>query len=469
MSLRARLLLGMALIALVLTLSAVGITRATRVHLVQQIDAQLRDAIPQLGRGGLLSGGSGPSGGNGGQAPRYSNLYLGLLSADGELTTLHVPDLREGDAPIPVVTAAQVEALRSGEAVTVGSDQDARYRLFVRMERGEVLGVLGLSLHDVDSAVRRLGTVLAIAVTSVLGVLALVTWWVIRLGVRPVRRMTATAGAIAAGDLSQRVPESDPGTEAGELGEALNAMLERIEDAFDQRSASEARLRQFVGDASHELRTPVTTIRGYAELYRTGALDDRAELDEAMRRTEQEAVRMGTLVDDLLRLARLDEGRPMVRAEVDLAALAVDSAMDARARSPERSIQVAARPAVVHGDEDGLRQVVGNLVSNALVHAPGAAIEVRVWAERGEAVLEVEDSGPGMDDADAAHAFERFYRADASRTRHSGGSGLGLAIVEATVRAHGGSVSLSTRPGEGTNVRVVIPSADAAAVTPPGR
>ena len=158
-----------------------------------------------------------------------------------------------------------------------------------------------------------------------LGVLGLVIWWVIHLGVRPVRRMTETAGAIAAGDLSQRVDEGTPGTEAGDLGVALNGMLGRIEEAFDQRAASEARLRQFVADASHELRTPVATIRGYAELYRTGALDERGQLDDAMRRTEEEAVRMGTLVDDLLHLARLDQGRPLERAPVDLGQLVEDA------------------------------------------------------------------------------------------------------------------------------------------------
>lgn len=460
MTLRARLLLGMATVAVVLTLSAVVITRATRTHLVEQIDAQLLDAGPQLR--------SGP-GGAGRDAPRFSNLYVGLLSTDDELSALHIPDLREGDAPVPEITPAQADALREGRAVTVGSDQDTRYRLLARIDRDGVLGVLGLSLDDVDSAVRRLVTVLAIAVASVLGVLALVTWWVIRLGVRPVQQMTATAGAIAAGDLSQRVPESEPGTEAGELGVALNAMLGRIEEAFDQKAASEARLRQFVGDASHELRTPVTTIRGYAELYRTGALEARPELDEAMRRTEQEAIRMGTLVDDLLRLARLDQGRPIVRTDVDLGAVVADSVRDARARAPEREVRLhSTGPLVVSGDEDALRQVVGNVIGNALVHAPDAPVDVHVRAEGDVAVVEVVDAGPGMAPSDAERAFERFYRADGSRARHSGGSGLGLAIVDATVRAHGGTASLHSELGRGTTVRLVIPR-EAQAVTPPDR
>ncbi|MEO7429489.1 MAG: histidine kinase dimerization/phospho-acceptor domain-containing protein, partial [Acidimicrobiales bacterium] len=331
MSLRARLLLGMAVIAAVLTLSAVVISTSTRRNLVDQVDAQLRDARPQLR--GLVDGrGPAPNSDPGRPTPQLSNLYVGVVSPQGALTTLHAPDLRGDAAPLPVVGADGVTELRAGHAITVASDQQSsRYRLLARTEgpRGG-MAVLGLSLDDVDSAVGRLQAVEALAVIAVLGVLGLVTWWVIRLGVRPIRRMTETAGAIAAGDLSQRVPEGTAGTEAGALGDALNGMLERIEEAFDQRTASEGRLRQFVADASHELRTPVTTIRGYAELYRTGALDDDGELSEAMRRTEQEALRMGSLVEDLLRLARLDEARPPTMAPVDLAVLGADAARDAR-------------------------------------------------------------------------------------------------------------------------------------------
>jgi two-component system OmpR family sensor kinase len=283
---------------------------------------------------------------------------------------------------------------------------------------------------------------------------------VIRLGIRPLRRMTASAGAIAAGDLSQRVPSATPGTEAGDLGVALNGMLGRIEEAFDERTASEARLRQFIADASHELRTPVTTIRGYAELYRAGALAEAGALDDAMRRTEQESVRMGTLVDELLHLARLDQGRPLETAPVDLRALAADAVLDAQAVAPDRSVRLEGDdPVVVLGDEPRVRQVIANLVGNALVHAPGAGVTVRVDATATTAVLEVVDDGPGMAPADAARALDRFYRADASRQRHSGGSGLGLAIVDATVRAHGGSVAVDSAVGRGTTVRVELPLA----------
>jgi two-component system, OmpR family, sensor kinase len=237
-------------------------------------------------------------------------------------------------------------------------------------------------------------------------------------------------------------------------------MLGRIEEAFDQRTASEGRLRQFIADASHELRTPITTVRGYAELYQSGALRGPGDLDDAMRRTQQEAERMGSLVEDLLHLARLDQGRPIERDPVDLAALAADAVLDAQAVAPDRSVTLdAPSPTVVLGDESRLRQVAANLVGNALVHAPGSAVRVRVGAQGAHGTLEVSDDGPGMSEEDARRAFERFYRADASRHRHRGGSGLGLAIVEATVRAHGGEVAITSVLGTGTTVRVLLPLA----------
>ena len=273
--------------------------------------------------------------------------------------------------------------------------------------------VVALPLTDTDAAISRLIVVEAIATAIALGVLALVAWWVVRLGVRPIKRMADAAAEIADGNLSERVPEGDPRTEAGELGVALNRMLEQIEAAFAERSNTEARLRQFVADASHELRTPVTTIRGYAELYREGALDDRADLDDAMRRAEQEAVRMGALVEDMLQLARLDQHRPPRDEVVDMALLATDTAADARAVDTSRVITVVgAERLTVSGDSDRLRQVLANLVRNALVHTPpGTPIELRMWRDVDTVVVDVVDHGPGMTPDDAAHVFERFYRA----------------------------------------------------------
>lgn len=435
MSLRARLLTGMAAIAVVLVLASVFITRTTERNLVDQLDAQLERAeIPRPRR--RLEG------------ERLSSMYVGYF-ADDELIVLAEPNLRGDDETDPPTVSVE-QARRGyerGEPYTL-----AGYRVLSKSGPGGVLLVYALSMSDVDDSLDRLVAVEAFATVFVLAVLGLVTWWVVRLGVRPIKQMTETATAIAGGDLSRRVPDVGPGTEAGELGEALNVMLGRIE-------ASQERLKQFVADASHELRTPITTIRGYAELYRNGGLSDQEELDEALRRTEAEALRMGGLVDDLLHLARLDQGRPLELTSVDLAVLARDAVRDAQAVDPERPVTVEADQAMVmRGDEARLRQVLANLVTNALVHTePGTPVTVRVRREGDEGVVEVVDRGAGMAPEIAARAFERFFRADPSRSRHRGGSGLGLAIAEATVTAHGGRISLDSSPGAGTTVRFSLP------------
>jgi two-component system OmpR family sensor kinase len=290
----------------------------------------------------------------------------------------------------------------------------------------------------------------------------------VRSSLRPLAEVEATAAGIAAGDLSRRVPERDPRTEVGRLGRALNGMLTQIESAFMARSSSEAaaraseeRMRRFVADASHELRTPLTSIRGFAELYRQGAVRDPAEVARLLRRVEDEAARMGLLVDDLLLLARLDQQRPLERRPVDLLAVATDAVADARAVAPDRHVSlrvVGDRAPVVAGDEPRLRQVVGNLVTNALTHTPpGTPVAVIVGTEGSSAVLDVTDEGPGLAHDDAQRVFERFYRADAARSRSSGGTGLGLSIVAALVAAHGGTVRLDTAPGAGAAFRVRLP------------
>ena len=440
MTLRGRLLVAMAVLALVLAGAATIITRTTERHLVAQVDEQL--ALARVPRR------DGPVGRPGEAGP--SSLYVGYYDGDS-IETLYVPNLIGTDPPLPVIEGRTIAI---GEPFTVPSDDgDVRYRAVARHEARATL-VYALPLSDVDATVRRLIVVEAVATIAALAVLGVLTWWVVRLGVRPVKRMTAVATAIAAGDTAARVPSDvASGTEAGDLAAALNEML-------DQRQRVEDRLRQFVGDASHELRTPVTTIRGYAELYRAGALSEPTELAEAMRRTEQEAIRMGSLVEDLLHLARLDQGRPMAQDRVDLVTVIADAARDGGAVEPHRPIDWNVTGDVaVTGDEQRLRQVVANLVTNALVHTePGTPIHLRASREDGVAVLEVADEGPGMTEEVAAQAFERFYRADPSRVRAHGGSGLGLSIVAATVQAHGGTTKLLTAPGKGTTVRVELPA-----------
>ncbi len=481
MSLTSRLLAGMAVVVVVLVATAAVVTRTTRDHLMDQVDEQLERA---LGPGGPWSSGpprgarpgdGRPQDGRDGQGRGVEQLnryFVATVDDDGDVDVLATPRLSgaEGD-PVPEFTAAQARAAAADDRAfsTTAEPGGEPFRLLAReVGRNDTVVVVGQSVRDVDDAVGRLVVVELLATAAVIAVLSLVTWWVLRLGVRPIRAMTTAASTIAAGDLSHRVPEAEHGTEAGELGEALNAMLARIESAFDERTRSEARLRRFVADASHELRTPVTTIRGYGELYRHGGLRGEGELDEAMRRTEQEATRMGNLVADLLELARLDQGRPLERRRVALDDLAADAVRDALAVHPERTVTDTTEPVEVTGDAERLRQVLANLVTNAVEHTPaGTTVAVHVRAVDGWAQLVVADDGPGMAPDDVERAFERFHRADPSRSRERGGSGLGLSIVEAIVTAHGGTVGLTSELGRGTVVAVHLPLDPVRDLSPP--
>ncbi|MBT1004181.1 HAMP domain-containing histidine kinase [Paenarthrobacter sp. DKR-5] len=293
-------------------------------------------------------------------------------------------------------------------------------------------------------------------------------YWTVTRAFRPLARVEKTAAAIAAGDLSRRVDVENPATEIGRLSGSLNAMLTHIEAAFAARTASEKRMRRFVADASHELRTPLVTIRGFSELYRHGALATPDDVGTAMGRIESEAKRMGELVEDLLMLARIDEQRPLQLQPVDLLLLSHDALVDTRASAPDRPIKVIGldggpgRNAPVSGDQAKLRQVVSNLVGNCLRYTPaGSPIEIAVGVEETDegrqSVLEVRDHGPGIDEEEAPRVFERFYRADSSRTRDTGGSGLGLAIVSALVAAHGGTVRHSETAGGGATMTIRLP------------
>ncbi|WP_326967590.1 sensor histidine kinase [Arthrobacter sp. CG_A4] len=332
--------------------------------------------------------------------------------------------------------------------------------------------VIGLPLWPVDSVMEH-----AVLVVVGVGLLTLVlaffiaTWSIAR-SFRPLARVEKTAAAIAAGDLSRRVDIENPGTEVGRLGSSLNAMLAHIETAFAARMASEARMRRFAADASHELRTPLVTIRGFSELYRHGALSAPEDIATAMGRIESEAKRMGSMVEDLLLLARIDEQRPLQQKPADLLLIANDAAVDTQASDRGRAISLTgldggpAAPAPVLGDEAKLRQVVSNLVGNALRYTPeGTPIELAVGVRTGAdgarlSVIEVRDHGPGVPDEEAARIFERFYRADTSRTRETGGSGLGLAIVAAIVGSHSGTVRVEKTDGGGATLVVSLPYLD---------
>jgi two-component system OmpR family sensor kinase len=282
-----------------------------------------------------------------------------------------------------------------------------------------------------------------------------IVWLTVRRGLRPIDEMIVTAERIADGDLGERAPVPKRADEVGHLSNALNTMLDRIEEAVGAKSASEARTRRFAADASHELRTPLTSIRGYAELYRQGARSPE-EVERAMARIEREAVRMGVLVEDLLLLARIDQGRPLEHAPVDLTALVLDAATAARAIEPDRrfTVDVGERPVVVAGDGHRLRQVVDNLLTNVREHTtPATAVSLRLSATDDAATLVVADDGPGMAADVAARVFDRFWQAEPTRR----GTGLGLSIVREIVAAHGGTIDLVTAPGEGASFTVTLP------------
>ncbi|MDX6198056.1 MAG: two-component system, OmpR family, sensor kinase [Actinomycetota bacterium] len=462
-----------ALVAFALAVTGIAAATALRGYLVARVDANLAASVQ--GPGALNAGP--PRGDRGG--PRRPDEYIFQVSdLDGTVTQPFIVGQDDVSPPaLPTLTAQSVQA-RAGHAFTVASRGGSRWRVLEipaqRRDGTPVLLAVAAPLGDVDSTLHRLVGLEVVIGAIVLLVFAGLGYGAVRTSLRPLVEVERTAEAIAGGDLSQRVPESDPRTEVGRLAGSLNAMLGQIEQSFLAQQSSETaarqseeRMRRFVADASHELRTPLTSIRGFAELYRQGAVAETDELDRVMKRVEDEAARMGLLVDDLLLLARLDQQRPLQHEPVDLLVLAGDAAHDASAVDPDRdvSVEVVGDGApVVLGDDARLRQVVGNLVTNALTHTPaGTAIRLRVGADRpsGMVAIEVSDSGAGLAPEEKARVFERFYRADGSRSRTHGGSGLGLSIVAALVAAHGGRVEVDSEPGHGATFRVLLPLAPA--------
>ncbi|MDQ1385653.1 MAG: two-component system, OmpR family, sensor kinase [Actinomycetota bacterium] len=460
MTLRVRLLLGLVVLSAIGLAVAGAVTyRQTRADLLARVDRQINSAA---------------------QTPE---LFFPAFD--------HSPDPKVTGAFLPPGTWAQVRAastgdilgtkgvltkadltlpktIKPGSAFTlrdphyrVRAAQPKQYTLFVGRNQIPVQAflIVAIPLSDVDHTLHHLFVVEVVVALAVLSALALLAWWVVKLGLRPLGQMQETAGAIAAGDLSRRIEVANEHTEVGRLGIALNEMMQQIETAFAARTASEGRLRRFVGDASHELRTPLTSIRGYAELFRRGAADRPEDLAKAMRRIEEEADRMGSLVDDMLLLARLDQGRPLERQPVDLTRITADAVDDARAVAPNRPIDYSPNGAIlVPGDEARLRQVLANLLQNANRHTPaGTPVHVRVVDGEHEAVIEVADEGPGMSNEEAGRVFERFWRSDPSRTRSSGGAGLGLSIVAAIADAHGGRAEVQSETGQGSTFRVRLP------------
>jgi two-component system OmpR family sensor kinase len=369
-------------------------------------------------------------------------------------------------------TDADGAAFYTGTVSAGGGSVTYRIRVS-HLPDGEGTLVLATSEHQVSATMEQLGLIEAI---TWLGAFCFVGWMSsrrIRKHLRPFERMGDQIVAIGSGDLDQRVSPADPDTELGRVGHSVNLMLTRLEHSFNEQRASEGRLRRFIADASHELRTPLSSIRGYAELFRRGASSRPEDLALAMRRIESEASRMGVLVDELLLLARLDSGRPLERAVVDLGALLHDAARDALAADARwpvgAEVDESAGPVHVIGDVDRLSQVLTNLLSNVRAHTPpGTAATISARREQNSVLLEVADDGPGLTERQQLLVFERFYRADASRGRGdgTGGSGLGLSIVASVAEAHGGSATVRSAPGSGAVFSVRLPVAGTA-VQPP--
>ena len=469
LSLRGRLLIGViSLVIIGLLVANVATYLSLQNVLVSRVDSQLRAGVDEVAN--VLGA---PVRGSIQRTSFPAGTVAELLAPDGSVAEVKVVGSGFSSATASPVTPVIPRTLPNAGSDTPaspfdvkGSDGATQFRMTDWPEGrfGGQFIVLAIPLTEVHTTLRGLLVLETLVSAGVVALTALLALLIIEVGLRPLRRMGAVAGEIAAGDLTRRVEPATSNTEIGRLGLALNAMLSQIEAAFEQRTASERRLRRFIADASHELRTPLTSIRGYSEMLRRGAAESPADADVARRRIEEESVRMTTLVDDMLLIARLDQGRPLDSAPVDLQVIAQDAAADARAVAPKREITLSApESVVVSGDDTRLRQAVGNLVRNALVHTPaGSPIEIAVTTQNGTARLSVADHGSGLRAEERDRIFEPFYRADPSRSRDRGGAGLGLSIVNAVVVAHGGRVEVKETSGGGATFSVELPLVSAA-------
>jgi two-component system, OmpR family, sensor kinase len=440
-----------------LVTSGVGVTSILRHSLISRIDSNLLEASRSWAQAPRRQSAPPYEGPDPGRPP--SKFYVRGIGSDGSTFTA----INDRNAE-PALPPDNDVGLNPVTLPSVNGSDILWRAVSVRGPHG--LTTVAVDLSDVQHTVRSLVWLQFGIGVAVLVVVGIVSFAVVQRSLRPLSEVEQTAAAIASGQLDRRVPERDPRTEVGRLSLALNGMLTQIQQAVassessaESARGSEDRMRRFITDASHELRTPLTTIRGFAELYRQGAARDVAML---LSRIESEASRMGLLVDDLLLLARLDVQRPLEQNRLDLLALASDAVHDAQAIDPQRTISMEildgpGTPEVV-GDEPRIRQVLSNLVVNALQHTPTSAdVIVRVGTDGDDAVVEVADKGPGMSQEDASRVFERFYRTDSSRARASGGTGLGLSIADSLVHAHGGLVTVTTAPGDGCCFRVTLP------------
>ena len=473
-SLRARLLRTL-LFRLLLALVIVDVTTSWAVYnlLLNNLDAQLSATSVLMNQyvATQYAAHNAPELSNSSDAQWGTAAQAGMLPALLQMRLSNGTTTQIGTAP--TITAAMKPGKagtgtnKDGAAFYTTKQDSTTYRVRVSyLPDNQGTLVLATSEKSVTRTMWHIGVFELIAACLAFAFVGWMASWKIKRQLRPFENMGDEIVLIGSGELNQRVSPADPNTELGRVGHSVNMMLTRLEHAFNEQRASENRLRRFVADASHELRTPLASIRGYAELFRRGASSRPEDLALAMRRIESEASRMGVLVDELLLLARLDSGRPLDRAIVDLSALIHDAARDSQAADPRWPIEAVVDDAdgAVHviGDADRLRQVLANLLSNVRAHTPpGTRATIRACREDGEVVLEVSDEGPGLTERQQQLVFERFYRADSSRGREdgAGGSGLGLSIVASVAEAHGGTASVRSQPAEGAVFTVRLPLA----------
>ena len=468
-SLRNRLILAaMVLTAVAISASDFAANAALRSYLISQVDKELIEissgSLLRLDRAGIESEISDENSDSPFTEFRPlrgvpTSASVSLLDIDGKLIGRIGGDLSQKQIAVFGMSVDQVKAKGTAPFTIEGQGDDPDVRAVVQiLPTGLGSVVVANSLADVDRTLQRLGFFFLILGLIALTAVGLVSRWIIAISLKPLEQVEETAEAIAGGDLSARLPAAKPDTEVGRLTTALNTMLARIEESFEARVNSESKLRRFVADASHELRTPLTAIRGFAELHRQGAVVGEVNTKELVGRIEKESIRMSTLVEDLLLLARLDQSREMAQEPVDLNTLLTEAVASAKAAGPNHLIELSLPSAEVFvlGDAQRIHQVVANLLANARTHTPNDS-QIKVALDQGvaETIISVSDNGPGLSEDDQERIFERFFRADPSRARTSGeGSGLGLSIVDAVMQAHGGYVSVQSKLGDGATFKL---------------
>ena len=481
-SLRNRLVLGVVVLgALGIIASDIAAQTAFRTFLIAQVDAQLDNvaggSLLRLDRAGIYTDRHKDTSEKDDKGPLFkpfeplrevpSDISVTLLDANGIVmgTLGGSQSPQQIQALVSGTTPKEVASYENKPFTLDSQGTGSDYRVLARtLPSGTGSVITAVSLNGVERSINQLRFLFLAVGFMVLIILAVGARRIIGISLKPLTSVEETAEAFARGDFSARLPEARSDTEVGRLTSALNQMLGRIEESFSARVASENRLRRFVADASHELRTPLTAIRGFAELHRQGAIQGEAKTSELIRRIEQESIRMSTLVEDLLLLARLDQSREMEREPVDLKTLIDESVASARAAGPDHPISVLLPEddLFILGDSHRVHQVISNLLANARTHTPaGTPITVTAQQDESGTKIMVADQGPGLSEDDQARIFERFYRADPSRVRNGGeGSGLGLSIVDAVMKAHGGSVSVQSELGKGATFTLFFPMKD---------